>query len=117
MEVVMNIGGNTAKSQAIREKVRQFEAQGRHGWCKPEKADILIDLVAELKPVLAVEIGVYGGASLIPIALAMRDYECGRVIGIDPWRTEDCLKNMTRPENRKWWSSLNLDHGLLPVLH
>ncbi|MBI2809024.1 MAG: hypothetical protein HYX68_28910 [Planctomycetes bacterium] len=42
------------------------------GWCTPEKAQMLAALIIDALPALCVEIGVHGGKSLIPQAMALR---------------------------------------------
>lgn len=79
------------------------------GWCSAEKAEALKDVVMTSKPKLAVEIGVYGGRSLIAIALSLKAVgEGGYVIGIDPWDAEVSAQGFPEgDENRKWWARLN----------
>ena len=43
-----------------------------NGWCSVNKAQHLAAMVCALQPVTAVEIGVFGGKSLIPMAMAMK---------------------------------------------
>lgn len=68
-----------------------------------------------------IEIGVHGGASLIPQALVLRALaraagEDGRtasrfmIYGIDPWRPSACLANSHNPVNDAWWADMKL-HG------
>jgi predicted O-methyltransferase YrrM len=76
------------------------------GWCTKFKASILIDLVFMKKAQTIVEIGVWGGKSLIPLAFAVKERKGGMVYGIDPWSREDSVKGMTGI-NEKWWGSVN----------
>ena len=48
------------------------------GWCAKDKAATLIDLVLMLKPKIVVEIGVFGGKSLVPIAYALQETGSGK---------------------------------------
>lgn len=76
-----------------------------HGWCHPAKAEALAMTILEVKPEIAVEIGVYAGRSLIVIALAMHTNGFGRVIGIDPWDANASIAGFEHDEaNRKWWA-------------
>ena len=83
-----------------------------HGWCSQEKALQFIDLVLEVRPEVCVEIGVFGGRSLFPVASALKFLEHGIVIGIDPWSKEEILaffdpaKDM---DHIAWWSKINLE--------
>jgi predicted O-methyltransferase YrrM len=80
-----------------------------HGWCSIEKADRLVSLILEQKPDLCVEIGVFGGSSLIPQALALKRNGKGMIFGIDPWSKDAALEEMIAPEHREWWAGINLD--------
>lgn len=79
------------------------------GWCTPEKAAAMVDLILRTRPRLCVEIGVFGGRSLVPQALALRELGHGLVIGIDPWKLSDALEGGIGPENENWWrNNVNL---------
>lgn len=82
------------------------------GWCTVEKALAMADLIITKEPQIVVEIGVFGGRSLIPQALALKDNGKGIIYGIDPWRTSDALDGSLSAEDRKWWTE-NVDlHGI-----
>lgn len=76
------------------------------GWCTPEKAEALAAMVIALRPQLSVEIGVWGGSSFIPIALAHKRNGYGTAIGIDPWNSSESIKNEA-PEHVAHWSSVD----------
>ncbi len=78
------------------------------GWTSPEKAKALYELAKKIKPKIAVEIGTFGGRSIIPIALAMKEIGFGKAIGIDPYDAEESAKGQTEPTSEKWWR--DLDH-------
>lgn len=80
-----------------------------HGWCSPQKADFLIDLVLLTKPKKIVEIGVWGGKSLIPMAYALRANQQGVIYGIDPWDNNASLQYLTNEGNKAFWRYA--DHG------
>lgn len=83
------------------------------GWCSREKALNFIDLVLEERPEICVEIGVFGGASLFPVASALKFLGSGVVIGIDPWEKSECIKYFDPIEEQadfRWWSGLNFDY-------
>lgn len=85
------------------------EANARcDGWCELEKAEALAAMVITLRPMVVVEIGVFGARSLQAFALAAQQNMVGKVIGIDPWDREASIAGMEDPKNREWWS--NLDH-------
>lgn len=76
------------------------------GWCSEEKAGILCDLILLTKPKNVVEIGVWGGKSLVPMGFAIRALGSGQVYGIDPWSAEASAKGMDGV-NLDWWSHVN----------
>lgn len=71
------------------------------GWCSLLKAHTLAALVVALRPKVSVEIGVYAGRSLIPLALAHKEVG-GRVIGIDPWTVDAATEGYDKV-NAEWW--------------
>lgn len=76
------------------------------GWCPLEKALDLAAIVAGMRPKVIVEIGVYGGKSLIPMALACKAVGGGLCIGIDPWDSVASTEGYTGA-NAEWWGDLN----------
>ncbi len=76
------------------------------GWCSVEKANILIDLILLTKAENVVEIGVWGGKSLIPMAYAVKANEKGTVYGIDPWSATASADGMDGA-NFDWWSQVD----------
>lgn len=80
------------------------------GWCSLEKATKLINHIGDIKPDLCVEIGVFGGSSFIPQALAIKENGKGEIIGIDPWSTESALEEMQGKEHVDWWSKLDINY-------
>lgn len=55
------------------------------GWGSVEKACTLASLVVAMKPKVCVEIGVWAGRSMLPMAWAVKENGSGEVIGIDPY--------------------------------
>ncbi len=85
-------------------------AKQLHGWCPDEKARELRDLVRTHRPTLCVEIGVFGGKSLIPIAEGLRLNGGGVVHGIDPWTKTAALEGGAGgPEHVEWWGKIDLE--------
>lgn len=78
-----------------------------HGWCDLDKAIDLAATVVALRPQVVVEIGVFGGKSLIPMALACQAIGSGVVIGVDPWDPRASSEGYDG-KNKEWWE--NLDH-------
>ena len=80
-----------------------------HGWCTLEKALALAELILEIIQRKVIEIGVYGGRSLIPMALALHQVGHGKVYGIDPWSNQAALEGDVGKENADWWNTLDLE--------
>jgi len=78
-----------------------------HGWCSVNKALKMMEIVND-KTKLIVEIGVFAGRSLLPLALKLKSQENGgKVIGIDPWSSEASLEGTNTTANDDWWSKLD----------
>jgi hypothetical protein len=74
------------------------------GWCTPEKADKMMDLIYDTHPQICVEIGVFGGSSIFPTAKALKYLGAGVVYAIDPWLNEECVKGYAPDDpNYSWW--------------
>ena len=73
------------------------------GWTTIPKACALASLTLALKPITAVEIGIWAGRSLLPIAMAMKTLGSGIITGIDPYSPQESAKGEFG-ENEKWWS-------------
>ena len=79
-----------------------------HGWCTHEKANTLMDLVYKINAALCVELGVFGGRSLLPLALASKKINTSaKVIGIDAWEAQASLEGTNDKANNDWWSNIN----------
>lgn len=83
----------------------------RHGWCSPAKAHILAASVIALRPETTVEIGVWGGRSFIPMALAHKEIGRGVAIGIDPWNPEASAEGQVHELDKDYWRKI--DHQLV----
>lgn len=97
----------------IQKRIESFLSPGRtpivEGWTTVEKANAMADLVLANRPSLIVQIGVFGGASLIPQALALQQNGHGLIIGIDPWTKAAALEGDVGADNAEWWSKLDMD--------
>lgn len=78
------------------------------GWCPQDKSELLASLVIETRSEVSLELGIYGGRSIIPMALGAKEIG-GLVIGVEPWANEPALEGENSAENDKWWSEINLD--------
>lgn len=79
------------------------------GWTSAERGIEMAELVMEVKPLLCVELGVFGGRSLIAQALALKNVKGGWIVGIDSWRKCDTLDSEKDPGNIDWWSKLDIE--------
>lgn len=90
------------------------------GWCSVEKALGLYDLVMAERPRLCVELGVFGGRSILPVAVALQELDHsppphkGLAIGIDPWTADAACEGFqgdtdNEKANRKWWAELDIE--------
>jgi len=92
-------------------KLEAFDAMEQlEGWCTKFKASVLMSLIFKTKPQKIVEIGVWGGKSLVPMAFAMKALGRGKVYGIDPWSASESIQGMDGV-NKEWWGSI--DHNAI----
>lgn len=86
------------------------------GWCSHQKASILFDIINAAAPKTIVEIGVWGGKSLLPMAHTLKwRPEKGKIYGIDPWDNQASIEGASHESNIAYWSTI--DHeGVLARL-
>ena len=89
----------------ILDKIKQLD-----GWCSDFKAGTLMELVWLMQPQVVVEVGVFGGKSLVPMAFALKALGSGVAYGIDPWSAGASAEGMDGA-NKDWWGSL--DHAAI----
>ena len=77
------------------------------GWCTKEKARWLAALVAERRATTALEVGVFGGKSFLPVAAAMTCWG-GVAYGVEPWSSELSIAEPTEIRNDSWWASVDM---------
>lgn len=93
--------------QQIRAELR-MEQPCLEGWTDAQRGIEMAELVMQVNPLCVVELGVFGGRSLIAQALAVKHLNRGVVIGVDPWRTADALEAEHVPANLDWWSKVDI---------
>lgn len=82
---------------------------GMEGWCTTEKAMKLCRYITSENLKMCLEIGVYGGMSILAMALAQKVGDInGLIVGIDPWRNCNAVEGEDEPKNIEWWSHLDL---------
>lgn len=77
-----------------------------HGWCSYEKGQRLAILAIDMNAQVIVEVGVFGGRSLIPMALGCQFKGSGVVMGIDPWAKDAALEGKNDNLNNDWWGNV-----------
>lgn len=92
--------------QRLKEKV-SFTL--KNSWCSETKINLMMDLIYQIKPRVCVEIGVFTGSSLLPVAATLQYLRLGKVYGIDAWSNEQAVKYMSPQDaNFKWWSKVDM---------
>ena len=103
------LNAGTQSWQSFTHETIQYQ-QTIPGWCSPEKAQKMMDLIYDTYPSICVEIGVFGGSSVYPTARALNYLKNGMLYAIDPWKAVDCRVGYAPDDpNAIWWSQVNLD--------
>ncbi len=101
-------GGSLSYESSKKVQERGFSLMDQlEGWCSHEKAAVLIDLVLKVKPWVVVEIGVWGGKSLVPMAAALQFNGEGKIYGIDPWSNTASIEEVMHPDNKAFWGKVD----------
>lgn len=88
------------------------------GWCTHQKASILLDIMLAHKPRKVVEIGVWGGKSLIPMAYYQKRVDRGGiVIGIDPWTAEASVEGVMHEGSKAFWTVVDYERILHKLIN
>ena len=90
--------------KSVLRKVEEWFDTNPDGWTTPEFAELLVATVFSLRPKVCLEVGVWGGRSLIPVAMALKALDYGMIIGVDPWSAAESVKGQTGA-NREWWDN------------
>lgn len=85
--------------------IRSGEYDKIEGWCTKEKALKMIEYISP-RTMLCVELGVFGGRSLLPIALANKN---GVTVGIDAWSANSSIDGENDDANDEWWKKIDYD--------
>ena len=102
----------------LAEKIRAVVPR-LEGWCSVEKALAMAQSICDSRPRVCVEIGVFGGRSLLPQALACQSLEQGHVFGVDPWSAADSLECMHNQRDLSFWAGLDHEqiyHGCFQAI-
>lgn len=102
VRVLQDLDYQNLKARVLREL--------EHSWCSQEKGRLIMDLVVLGRPSICVEIGVFSGATLLPIAAVLKFLGEGDVYAIDPWSNQEATMNMEMGDpNRAWWLDVDFD--------
>jgi len=93
--------------ESLRLQITEEMNAVRHGWTSVERGLEMAQLVLEHRPKVVLELGCFGGKSMLPMALAVRHIGCGKVYTVDPWQNEPCLEGESEA-NKEWWSKVDL---------
>lgn len=77
------------------------------GWCSRAKATALADAIVRERPEICVEIGIFGGRSIVPCAAALRQNGTGVIYGIETWNPSVATEHFTSEENDAWWQEVD----------
>jgi hypothetical protein len=98
---------------ALESSIKSYLSTNPPGWCWEAKALAMAESVLTSRAPLIVEVGVFGGRSLIPLALAAKSLPSpSLVIGIDPWQKDSALEALdpvTDAAHISWWSTVDLE--------
>jgi hypothetical protein len=77
------------------------------GWCSLQKANRIFDLIIESDSQFTVELGAFGGKSLIPMALAHKEKGSGFCLGIDAWKADAAISSENAEANNEYWRRMD----------
>lgn len=84
------------------------------GWCEQQKAERMVACVASTNTKAHLELGVYCGSSLMPVALAIVKLQADKgesvsITGVDAWNPIACIEGLTPAEDchRQYWTRIN----------
>lgn len=96
-------------SEKLRQEITNHLAELPHGWCRVEKAFRLAEIIIENKLENVIEVGIFGGRSIVPMALAVREQGKGCVFGLDPWDNKYALEGDNGKVQEEWWANLDME--------
>lgn len=79
------------------------------GWCAPDKAVRLAELVMHTQAMISVDLGVFGARSTLALAEGHRAVGYGYVTGIDPWTADAALEGTNDLVNDEWWRKVDME--------
>lgn len=88
---------------------------GVEGWCTIRKAYWLANLAQVHDVQQAVEVGIFGGKSFLPLAVAIQA-KGGIVYGVEAWSNDAAVLEPTDQMNDNWWANVDF-HAVKSRLH
>lgn len=80
-----------------------------NSWCSAKKAELMMDLIFAIRPEVCVEIGVFSGSSVLPVAATLNYLKTGCIYAIDAWSNSEAVKNMSiHDPSYNWWNHVNM---------
>jgi predicted O-methyltransferase YrrM len=101
--------------ETVIEAYKKYDSQLCWGWCTLDKAGCFVDYINEIcnsvdNPV-CVEIGVFGGKSVLPVALELKRHNKGKLYAIDPWTNEESGKGYENLGSEyEYWKNVDLQY-------
>lgn len=89
----------------LHQQIHEALSNNPQGWCSVRKAGILASLVTSMGGGNVVDLGVYAGRSLLPMALACKYIGKGTVIGIDPFTVDAAIEG-EEEKHAEWWKQM-----------
>lgn len=89
------------------QEIQEANESNHHGWTTIEQAVSMACAIVSTRPQVSVEIGVYAGKGIVPMAMAHRFIGSGKVIGIDPWDPVASVEGQVHDNDKTWWSALD----------
>jgi hypothetical protein len=83
-------------------RVEDFIKAEPFGWCTVERGQILAASVLTLRPSTSIIIGVWSGRDMLSMAMAHKQINKGKVIGIDPWFAKVSVQGQVDAHARFW---------------
>jgi Methyltransferase domain len=78
------------------------------GWCSESKATWMAHHILRNDYKVAAEIGVYGGRSIFPVALAIAANQGRAVFAIDAWENSVATSTLENRPDYSWWDTVDL---------
>lgn len=101
----------------LEQQIRRWASESE-GWTTADRCVEMAQLILDTKPQTIVEIGVFGGRSFIPQALALKQNRkehgiVGRIYGLDPWKKDATIEGYEGNDadvkaNKDWWMSVDI---------